>query len=449
MDRNQKASFQNGSLQLIERISKGELKVASLVETFISAIESQEKEIGAWTWFDVEFARKQAKSLDVFRSSGKSIGRLHGIPVGIKDIIDTDGIPTENGSKRDKGRVPTSDAWIVQKLKSEGALLMGKTVTTDLAYLDPGKTRNPRAFDHTPGGSSSGSAAAVAAGMVPLAIGTQTGGSVIRPAAYCGVTGFKPSFGAIPRTGVLRQSQSLDTVGVFGLRPEDCALLGDVLFGFDELDSVTRPNPNPKLLETTLTDPPVKPTFAFIQTPNWAKMCKDTVTAFGELKEFLGEEHCFEIGLPAEFDDAEEIRKRINFSEMARNFYTYIKSDFDSMGKKLQEAIKLGSEILAKDYLSALDWKEVLYSGLEQILERADAIIMPSSPTPAPKGLESTGDGILNGVWTLVGAPVVTIPGLTSSNELPIGIQLIGARDNDARLLRTSRWLLNQIEEIQ
>ena len=150
----------------------------------------------------MEFARKQAKSLDDFRSSGKSIGRLHGIPVGIKDIIDTVGIPTENGSNLDKGRIPTTDAWIVRKLKSEGALLMGKTVSTELAFLDPGKTRNPRAFDHTPGGSSSGSAAAVAAGMVPLAIGTQTGGSVIRPAAYCGVTGFKPSFGAIPRTGV-------------------------------------------------------------------------------------------------------------------------------------------------------------------------------------------------------------------------------------------------------
>ena len=449
MDLNRKASFQNGALQLVDRVSSGELKVTSLVETYISAIESQEKDIGAWTWYDAEFARKQAVSLDSFRSSGKSIGRLHGIPVGIKDIIDTAGIPTENGSKKDQGRVPTSDAWIVQRLKSEGALLMGKTVATELAYLDPGKTRNPRAIDHTPGGSSSGSAAAVAAGMVPLAIGTQTGGSIIRPAAYCGVTGFKPSFGAIPRSGVLRQSQSLDTIGVFGLRPEDCALLGDVLFGFDELDPATRSTPAPRLLEITLTDPPVKPTFAYILPSNWAEMCENTIAAFSELKEFLGEEYSFEFELPAEFDDAEEIRRRINFSEMARNFYTYVKSDFESLGKKLQKAMTIGSGFLAKDYLSALDWKDVLYSGIEQVLERADAIIMPSSPTPAPKGLESTGDGIFNGVWTLLGVPVVTIPGLTSSDSLPIGIQLIGSRGNDARLLRTSRWLLNQIEQTQ
>ena len=318
-----------------------------------------------------------------------------------------------------------------------------------MAYLDSGKTRNPRALEHTPGGSSSGSAAAVAAGMVPLAIGSQTGGSVIRPAAYCGVTGFKPSFGSIPRTGVLRQSQSLDTVGIFGLRPEDCALLGDVLFGYDESDRATRLSPSPKLLEITLTKPPVKPTFAFVLSPDWAKVCENTLAAFSELKNFLGEEHCFEIEFPAEFGEAEEIRKRINFAEMARNFYTYIKSDFEKLGKKLQEAINTGSQVLAKDYLSALDWQDVLYSGLEQILERADAIIMPSTPTPAPKGLESTGDGSLNGVWTLLGAPVVTIPGLTSSENLPIGIQLIGARGNDARLLRTSRWLLNQIEQIQ
>ena len=447
MDRDKKATFQEGSLKLVDRVSTGELKVSSLVETFLSAIDSQEKDIGAWVWHEPEFVRQQATSLDNFRATGKSIGRLHGIPIGIKDIIDTVGIPTENGTTKDKGRVPTKDAWVIRKLKSEGALLMGKTVTTELAYLDPGKTRNPRAPNHTPGGSSSGSAAAVAAGMVPLAIGTQTGGSVIRPAAYCGVTGFKPSFGAIPRSGILQQSQSLDTVGIFGLRPEDCALLGDVLFGNNESDPATRPNPNPKLLEITITEPPVKPTFAFVHSPDWTEMCQDTSDAFSELKDFLGEENSFEVELPAEFGDAEEIRKRINFSEMSKNFYAYIKSDLDALGKKLQEAISIGSKILAKDYLAALDWRDVLYAGVEQILERADAIIMPSSPAPAPKGLDSTGDGSYNGVWTLLGVPVVTIPALTSAENLPIGIQLIGARGNDARLLRTSRWLLNQIEQ--
>ena len=216
---------------LRDRLASGALRASELAEALIARIEAREPEIGAFAWFDADFVREQARRLDAHRQSGRPTGALHGLPVALKDIIDTARIPTENGCALDAGRVPIKDAAIVSRLRSAGALIMGKTVTTELAYMQAGKTRNPHGPAHTPGGSSSGSAAAVADGMVPLAVGTQTGGSVIRPASFCGVTGFKPSFGAIPRTGILMQSPTLDTVGVFAASPLDAALLAEVLMG--------------------------------------------------------------------------------------------------------------------------------------------------------------------------------------------------------------------------
>ena len=209
------AALDLGAVALRDRLAAGALKAADLAEAAIARIEATEPELRAWAWFDPEFVRAQAKALDAHRATGRPIGPLHGVPVGIKDIIDTARIPTENGTALDAGRVPREDAFVVARLKAAGALILGKTATTELAFFSPAPTRNPANPAHTPGGSSAGSAAAVAAGQAPLAVGTQTAGSVIRPAAFCGVVGFKPSFGAMPRTGILAQSPSLDTVGVF------------------------------------------------------------------------------------------------------------------------------------------------------------------------------------------------------------------------------------------
>ena len=217
-----------GVVELRDRLATGALDALALVESYIARIEAREEVVGAWAWFDPEFARAQTRTLDNHRRAGRPLGRLHGLPVGLKDVIDTRSIPTENGAAQDKGRVPLRDAFIVERLKAEGAIIMGKTVTTELAFMHPNKTTNPHNPAHSPGGSSQGSAAAVADGMVPLAIGTQTGGSVIRPASFCGVTGFKPTFGAIPRRGVLTQSPSLDTIGVFASDPAGAALLAEV-----------------------------------------------------------------------------------------------------------------------------------------------------------------------------------------------------------------------------
>jgi Asp-tRNA(Asn)/Glu-tRNA(Gln) amidotransferase A subunit family amidase len=423
---------------LRERLASGAIKAVELVEACIARIEAREPEVQAWAWFDPDFARHQAKALDAHRQAGRPVGPLHGLPVALKDIIDTAKIPTENGCALDQGRVPIKDAAVVERLKAAGAVIMGKTVTTELAFMQAGKTRNPHNLAHTPGGSSSGSAAAVADGMVPLAVGTQTGGSVIRPASYCGVTGYKPSFGAIPRTGVLMQSPTLDTVGVFARTPADAALLTQVLMGYDAGDRATSPQPVPDLLGVAQSKPPVKPVFAFVKPPGWAEADPQLHAAFAEMAEALGDQ-VFEVELPKAFAEAAEVRERINFAEMARYYYRYSKQ-IDALGPRTQEALTKGNAILARDYLAALDWPDVLYAGLDEIFERCDAILCPAATGPAPEGLEFTGSAIFNGLWTLTGVPAVTVPAFTSENGLPMGVQLVATRGQDARLLRTANW---------
>lgn len=435
------------AVELRDRLASGALKAVDLAKACLDRIQALEPQIGAWAHLDPDHVMKQAEMADRYRATGRPLGPLHGLPVGIKDIIDTAKMPTENGTAIDMGRVPTDDAFVVARLKAAGAIVMGKTVTTELAFMHPPKTRNPNSIDHTPGGSSSGSAAAVASGMVPLAVGTQTGGSVIRPASFCGVTGFKPTFGAIPRSGILKQSQTLDTVGVFGRGPLDAALIAEALFGEDRGDPATSPAPHPQLLKTASEPVPVKPVFALVKPPGWEDADPEMKEAFAELAEALGEEQCFEVPLPQHFEHAAELRQRINFAEMARNYYTYARAGAETLSPEMQAALQEGSATLAKDYLAALDWPEVYYAGLKEIFAHADVILTPAAPGPAPKDLTTTGSSIFNGLWTMVGTPAVTIPVLTSQGGMPMGIQLVGPRGQDGRLLRSARWLWNWIDE--
>ncbi|MBS8225927.1 amidase [Vannielia litorea] len=435
-----------GAVELRDRLASGALDAITLVETCIARIEAREAEVGAWAFFDAGFARHQAKVMDEMRRSGRPIGPLHGLPVGLKDVIDTARMPTENGCALDAGRVPMQDAAIVEKLKAAGAIIMGKTVSTELAFMHPGRTRNPHNLAHTPGGSSSGSAAAVADGMVPLTVGTQTGGSVIRPASFCGVTGFKPTFGAISRRGVLKQSQTLDTLGVFATDPTGAAMLADVLCGYDPADSATRPAPHPAMERTALSAPPMPPVFAVVRPPGWDGAHDDLKEAFLALEEELGEQ-AFAVELPALFGEAAAQRQRINFAEMSRNYYRYERDGAETLGAVTLEAIREGAATPARDYLAALDWPGILNAGLDEIFTRCDAILCPAAPGPAPEGLGSTGDAIFNGLWTLCGTPAVTLPLLTASNGLPMGVQLVGRREEDGRLLRSARWLFERLSE--
>ncbi|HXV25562.1 MAG TPA: amidase [Alphaproteobacteria bacterium] len=437
-----------GALELRDRLAAGSLRTVELAQSCLARIEAREPSVQSWAWLDRDHVLKQAAALDAHRASGRAIGPLHGLPVGIKDIFDTAAIPTENGTVLDAGRVPIHDSWVVARLKAAGALIMGKTVTAELAYLAPGKTRNPHNPDHTPGGSSSGSAAAVAAGMVPLAVGTQTGGSVIRPAAYCGVVGFKPTFGRIPRTGVLSQSPSLDTVGVFARSVEEAAMLAEQLFGHDEGDPDTALTPFPALLKIALSDPPVKPALVFVRTPGWDQADDDTKAAFAELVEELGDS-CDSFDLPAPFAQAFDLRACINYAEMAKTFHHYEARGRDRLSPKIQSALDQGKRTLARDYLTALDWRSVFNSGLDEIFSRYDAILTPAAPGPAPEGLGNTGTSIFNGLWTLCGTPAITVPLLKASNDLPMGVQIVARRGDDARLLRTARWLVGRLSEMQ
>ncbi|MEX0696512.1 MAG: amidase [Dongiaceae bacterium] len=429
------------ALEARRRLEKGEIRAAELVEANLARIAEREPEIGAFAFLDADLARAQAKAVDDYRGTGRPVGALHGLAVGIKDIVDTRDMPTENGTPIDAGRRPGKDATVVQRLRAAGAVVIGKTVTTELAYFQPGKTRNPANPEHTPGGSSSGSAAAVAAGMVPLAIGTQTNGSVIRPASFCGVVGFKPTHGLIPRTGILKQSLPLDTVGVFARAVEDAALLADVLAGHDPADADTRLMPPPRLLDVAMSEPPVTPAIAFVRSPAWAEAEESTKEGFAELTAALGSA-CTEVNLPESFAEGRDAQRKLMLAGFARNLRAYYDRGADKLSSVMRAAIEEGMRVTATDYLTALDWREALNAGLEQLFEKYDVIVTPSAPGEAPQGLDTTGNPAFNGLWTLTGVPAVTLPLMQGPNGLPVGVQLVGRRGEDARLLRTARWMV-------
>jgi Asp-tRNA(Asn)/Glu-tRNA(Gln) amidotransferase A subunit family amidase len=428
------------------RMARGEMRAVEYVEAQLRRIAARDSDIEAFAFFDPALPQAGAKAVDEYRASGRPIGALHGLTVGVKDIIDTGDMPTENGTRLDAGRRPGKDATLVRRLREAGAIVMGKTVTTELAYFSPGKTRNPHDPGRTPGGSSSGSAAAVAAGMVSFAIGTQTFGSVIRPASFCGVVGLKPTHGLIPRTGVRLLAGPLDTVGVFARSVADAAMVADVLAGHDPLDTDTRLMPPPRLLDITLTDPPVSPDLAFVKSPVWDQAEAATQQGFQELAEAL-DERCTEVPLPDIFGEWHGALRALMQAGMARNLLPYYKKGKDQLSAPMRTIIEDGLKVTAVDYLMALDWREALNNGLDQLFDRYDAIVTPAAPGEAPRGLEATGNPIFNGLWTLCGVPAVTLPLMTGPTGMPVGVQLVGRRGEDAKLLRTARWLVDLIEK--
>jgi Asp-tRNA(Asn)/Glu-tRNA(Gln) amidotransferase A subunit family amidase len=427
-------------------VRDGELKSEELVESCLARIAELEDTIGAWAHLDADYAREQARAADRRRGEGAATGPLHGVPVGIKDIFDTRDMPTENGTPLMAGRTPREDATVVALLREAGAVILGKTVTTELAVYAPGKTRNPHDPEHTPGGSSSGSAAAVAAGMVPLAVGTQTNGSVIRPASYCGVHGFKPSRGRISRHNVLAQSPPLDAVGVFARTVEDLALIGDCLMAYDDRDPAMAPAARPQLSRIAAEDPPVPPALAFVKSPVWDQADEETRAAFAELAEVLGEA-CDEVELPEPFDRAAVWHRTIMYADLAKSFAGLYARGRDRLSEILRGMIEEGQGVRAVDYNAAVDCVEVLNAGLDEVFERYDAIVTPATTGVAPAGLEATGSPIFCTLWTLCGLPAVSLPLLRGAKGLPLGVQLVGPRGDDARLLRTARALVARVRD--
>jgi Asp-tRNA(Asn)/Glu-tRNA(Gln) amidotransferase A subunit family amidase len=433
-----------GAVAAARQIREGKISSDELTRACLARIEAREPEVQAWAFLDPEHALRQARAADEWRKRGRPLGPLHGLPVGVKDIIDTADMPTENGTVLHAGRRPRQDATLVSLLRAAGAVILGKTVTTELAVYAPNKTRNPHNLEHTPGGSSSGSAAAVADGMVPLAIGTQTNGSVIRPASFCGVYGFKPSHGLIPRTGVLVQSPPLDTVGVMAANLQDLALLAEPLMAFDAKDSASRPCARPNLLDSLSEAPPVPPKLAFVRSPVWDQAEEDAKAGFAELVEALADQ-VEDVELPSAFQDAIELHRSVMEADLAKSFAREYERGRDRLSARLREMIERGQEIRAVDYNRAVQRIAALNAALAEVFGTYDAILTPAAPGEAPKGLGSTGSPIFCTIWTFCGTPAVTLPLLTGASGLPIGVQLVGEKGDDARLLRTARWLIETV----
>jgi Asp-tRNA(Asn)/Glu-tRNA(Gln) amidotransferase A subunit family amidase len=426
-------------------IREGLISSEQLVEACLARVREVDEQVQAWAFLDPDYALAQARAADALRLEGKPIGSLHGVPIGIKDIFDTADMPTENGSVIHAGRTPSRDATVVSMLRAAGAVIMGKTVTTEFAYFSPGKTRNPHNPEHTPGGSSSGSAAAVAANMIPLALGSQTNGSTIRPAAYCGVIGFKPTHGLISRHRVFELSRALDHVGLFARSMDDIALLAEQLVGFDEHDADTRPRARIPFGEVAAEEPPLAPMFAFIKTPMWERADEETEEGFAEIIEQLGSQ-VEEVDLFPSAGEAWQWHQTIMAAEMALNLDREWQKSRNRLSDQLRTQIKRGLDVRAVDYQRALRQIAPIHeSFLELFEQRYDAILTPAAPSAAPKGLASTGDPSFCTLWTLCGMPAISLPLLQSISGLPIGVQLVGPRLGDARLLRTARWLAARV----
>ena len=433
--------WEMSATEMLKHLHSGALSCEEIVKGCLERIQTFEPGVLAWTFLDPGYALAQARSADRQRATGAGVGPLHGLPVGVKDIFDTFDMPTEHGTVLHSGRCPTEDATAVSLLRGAGAVIMGKTVTTELAVYYPGKTRNPHNPDYTPGGSSSGSAAAVAARMVPVSLGTQTNGSVIRPASYCGVFGFKPSHGTISRHGVLQQSRLLDQVGVFANTLEDAALIAQELMVHDVNDPSMRPCERPALvsmLNRAAEDSPLR--LAFAKTPVWDEAEDDTRTEFAGLVDKLHD--CIgEIELPPVFDGAVGAHRTIMLADFASSFSDEYGRGAEQLSDVLRGMIEEGLTVKAVDYNRAVEMRPLLNNALDEVFERFDAIVAPATTSEAPCGLETTGSPIFNTIWTLCGVPAISLPLLRGRNGLPMGVQLVGKKGHDARLLRTAKRL--------
>ena len=432
--------------ELASKIKDAQLTSVEICEAYLERIKKFEKDVKAWAHFDKKLLLEKAEEADQHRRSGKPTGPLHGIPIALKDIIGTVDMPTECGTPIRKGKSYSQNAEIVDLLLSAGAIVMGKTATSELAYLGPSKTTNPHDHSRTPGGSSSGSAASVGAFMAPLSIGSQTGGSIIRPASYCGVVGYKPSYGLISRNGVLKTSDKLDTMGVFGKSVKDVALLAKTLIKKDLYDPATIHFAADDMIKVCEEGPVFEPKFIFYKTDNWKNIDKESQKAFEFLiKSFKKNIEIFD--MPSYFKEIPKHHQIIHETDLANNFSVYYKKYKSKLSKFMQSAIAKGNKYSAKEYAEAIDFKKQSYESYQEVFEDYHGVITPSSPGVAPKGLTNTGTAEFNKVWSYLGTPCISLPLLEGENKLPLGVQLVGDRYDDHRFLGVAKWLEKECQE--
>ncbi|MDB9711956.1 amidase [Pelagibacteraceae bacterium] len=432
--------FSLSANELVVQLREGEISSVEVCSQYIERIGKFEKDVKAWSHFNKKLLLEKAVEADEHRISGKPLGLLHGLPIAVKDIIGTLDMPTECGTTIRKKMNTSQDSEVVNLLKVAGAIIMGKTETTELAYFHPGKTTNPHDYKRTPGGSSSGSAAAVAAHMAPLSIGSQTNGSTIRPASYCGVVGYKPSYGLISRYGILKQSDKLDQVGIFGKSVEDVALLAKVLIKKDLFDPSTIHYSAESMMDVCRKGPIFDPKFIFYKTKSWKNVDKESQKSFEIfIKTFKKNIEVFDT--PSYFDDIPKYHKIIHETDMANNFQLYYKKYKKKLSKEMVSAIERGLKNSAIEYAEAIDFMKRSYDSYKEVFEDYHGILTPASSGVAPKGLGNTGSPEFSTVWTYLGLPSISLPLLTGKNNLPLGIQLIGDKHDDLRFLGVASWV--------
>jgi amidase len=404
------------------RLESGTLTAEALVRDCLDHIETRAA-VKAWVWLDPELALAQARAAD---HAGRP-GVLKGVPVGVKDVIDTYDMPTQHGSPIYRGNRPFADAACVALTRAAGGVVLGKTVTTEFANRHPRETVHPHNPAHTPGGSSSGSAAAVADFQIPVGFATQTGGSTIRPAAFCGVIGYKPSFGEFSRVGIKMQCHNLDTLGLICRSLDDLSLMRAALLM------------QPRQPVERASNAPV---IGFCRTPAWDHASADTQVLLESTASRLAAAGAVVKEVAPAPPDILDHHHRIFAFEAARN-YAY---EYEVHGDKLSPALrdgllKAGRELPLSAYIEAIETAEMFRARLDDVFAEYDALLAPSAVGEAPEGLESTGDARFNAIWTLAWTPCVTLPAGTGQTGLPLGVQLVGARFRDEALLDAAAWV--------
>jgi amidase len=407
-------------------IAAGEITSEALVEACLARIAEREPVLKAWSFIDPAQALRQARACD----SRPKRGPLHGIPVAVKDVIDTADMPTDMGSPIYKNNRPVADAAVVAQVRAAGGIILGKTVTAEFAGVAPGPTVNPYNPAHTPGGSSSGSGAAVADFMVPLAFGTQTGGSIQRPASYCGVMGYKPTYGIVSRTGLKFAAESLDTIGALARSVDDLALLAGVL--------VNRAPESGAM-------PAAPPRVGLCRTYLWPKAMPESQIALENAAARLGDAVIREINLPADFSALTEGREIINNYERARSMAHEWRHHREQLSPQLAKTIQLGLETPFQRYADTLRMAESCRALLPAVFADVDVLLAPAATGEAPPGLHWTGDSTFQGLWTLLHVPTISLPTHRGPNGLPVGVQLIAPRYGDKHLFQIARWVWERL----
>jgi Asp-tRNA(Asn)/Glu-tRNA(Gln) amidotransferase A subunit family amidase len=411
-------------------LARREITAVDLVRACLDRISARDPDVQAFIALNADAALAHARQLD----AGPVRGLLHGLPFGVKDLFDTFDLPTGYGSPIYAGQQPLADAAAVALCREAGAVLLGKTVTTELANMFPGVTRNPHNLDHTPGGSSSGSAAAVADFMLPLALGTQTAGSLIRPAAFCGVVGYKPSHNRVPKAGVKSLSETLDTVGGFGRSVRDVGLLGAVLTG------------DKRLADDSTFAATSAPRVGLCQTPEWALADDDTQQAWVLAEQALGGQGS-SMELPPEIGTLLTTQKQVQAYETARSLSHERLHRAHQLSQPLQALIADGLAISGETHAHNLQATVRARQQAADLFKSYDVLLAPSSIGEAPVGLAGTGDPLFCRTWTLLGLPCIHLPFSRGKTGLPIGLQLVGAYGDDHRLMAAAHWVHARLQK--